>query len=87
LPAKAAALDDAKKQRGLEEENRGVRTLVADLTLDNQMLTTLGQRRVDIAESFVAVAATAIFLDARVLRVPCRRGTWPRGRTPGDGQQ
>jgi putative transposase len=31
-------VSDAKRLRGLEDENRRLKTLVADLTLDNQML-------------------------------------------------
>lgn len=34
-------VNDAKRLRGLEDENRRLKTLVADLTLDNQMLKTV----------------------------------------------
>jgi putative transposase len=38
-------VSDAKKLRALEEENRRLKTLVADLTLDNQMLKAVVQRK------------------------------------------
>ena len=38
-------VSDAKKLRGLEEENRRLKTLVAYLTLDNQMLKAVVQRK------------------------------------------
>ena len=38
-------VSDAKKLRGLEEENRRLKTLVADLTLDNQMLKAVVSRK------------------------------------------
>ena len=34
-------LSDAKKLRALEDENRRLKHLVADLTLDNQMLKSV----------------------------------------------
>lgn len=34
-------VSDARKLRSLEDENRRLKTLVADLTLDNQMLKTV----------------------------------------------
>lgn len=34
---------DAKKLRGLEDENRRLKKLVADLSLDNQMLKEVAQ--------------------------------------------
>jgi len=45
--AKYGGLDvnDARKLRGLEDENRRLKTLVADLTLDNQMLKTVVSRK------------------------------------------
>jgi putative transposase len=36
---------DAKKLRALEDENRRLKTLVADLTLDNQMLKAVVSRK------------------------------------------
>ena len=39
------AVSDARKLRGLEDENRRLKTLVADLTLDNQMLKAVVQRK------------------------------------------
>ena len=39
-------VSDAKKLRALEDENRRLKTLVADLTLDNQMLKAVVQRNV-----------------------------------------
>lgn len=39
------AVGDARKLRGLEDENRRLKTLVADLTLDNQMLKAVVQRK------------------------------------------
>lgn len=38
-------VNDARKLRGLEDENRRLKTLVADLTLDNQMLKAVVQRK------------------------------------------
>ena len=38
-------MGDAKKLRALEEENRRLKTLVADLTLDDQMLKAVVQRK------------------------------------------
>lgn len=38
-------VSDAKKLRALEEENRRLKTLVADLTLDNQMLKAVVHRK------------------------------------------
>src|SRR4029434_392019 len=38
-------VSDAKKLRALEDENRRLKTLVADLTLDNQMLKAVVQRK------------------------------------------
>jgi putative transposase len=45
--AKYGGLDvsDARKLRALEDENRRLKTLVADLTLDNQMLKAVVQRK------------------------------------------
>ena len=34
-------ISDAKKLRGLEDENRKLKTIVADLTLDNKVLKEL----------------------------------------------
>jgi len=36
---------DAHKLRALEDENRRLKTVVADLTLDNQMLKAVVQRK------------------------------------------
>jgi hypothetical protein len=36
---------DARKLRALEDENRRLKTLVADLTLDNQMLKAVVSRK------------------------------------------
>ena len=36
---------DARKLRALEDENRRLKTLVADLTLDNQMLKAVVQKK------------------------------------------
>jgi putative transposase len=36
---------DAKKLRSIEDENRRLKMLVADLTLDNQMLKAVGERK------------------------------------------
>jgi putative transposase len=38
-------VSDAKKLRSLEDENRRLKTLVADLTLDNQMLKAVVERK------------------------------------------
>ena len=38
-------VSDAKKLRALEDENRRLKTLVADLTLDNQMLKAVVSRK------------------------------------------
>jgi len=38
-------VSDAKRLRGLEDENRRLKTLVADLTLDNQMLKAVVARK------------------------------------------
>jgi putative transposase len=38
-------VNDARKLRALEDENRRLKTLVADLTLDNQMLKAVVQRK------------------------------------------
>jgi len=38
-------VSDAKRLRGLEDENRRLKTLVADLTLDNQMLKAVVQKK------------------------------------------
>ena len=38
-------LDEAKRLRQLEDENRRLKTLVADLTLDNQALKGLVNRK------------------------------------------
>jgi putative transposase len=45
--AKYGGLDvsDARKLRSLEDENRRLKTLVADLTLDNQMLKAVVSRK------------------------------------------
>ena len=45
--AKYGGMDvsDAKKLRALEDENRRLKHLVADLTLDNQMLKAVAQRK------------------------------------------
>jgi len=45
--AKYGGLDvsDARRLKGLEDENRRLKTLVADLTLDNQMLKAVVQRK------------------------------------------
>jgi putative transposase len=45
--AKYGGMDvsDARKLRALEDENRRLKTLVADLTLDNQMLNAVVQRK------------------------------------------
>ena len=37
-------VSDAKRLRGLEEENRKLKTIVADLTLDNQALRALSSK-------------------------------------------
>jgi len=34
-------VSDAKRLRSLEDENRRLKTLIADLTLDNQMLRSV----------------------------------------------
>jgi putative transposase len=36
---------DARKLHALEDENRRLKTVVADLTLDNQMLKAVVQRK------------------------------------------
>jgi putative transposase len=38
-------VSDARRLKSLEEENRRLKTLVADLTLDNQMLKAVVQRK------------------------------------------
>jgi putative transposase len=38
-------VSDARKLRTLEDENRRLKTLVADLTLDNQLLKAAVQRK------------------------------------------
>ncbi len=38
-------VNDARKLRSLEDENRRLKTLVADLTLDNQMLKAVVSRK------------------------------------------
>ena len=38
-------VSDARKLRSLEDENRRLKTLVADLTLDNQMLKAVVERK------------------------------------------
>jgi putative transposase len=38
-------VSDARRLKGLEDENRRLKTLVADLTLDNQMLKAVVQRK------------------------------------------
>jgi len=38
-------VSDAKKLRALEDENRRLKKLVADLSLDNQMLKELSQKK------------------------------------------
>ena len=38
-------VNDARKLRSLEDENRRLKTLVADLTLDNQMLKAVVARK------------------------------------------
>ena len=45
--AKYGGMDvsDARKLRSLEEENRRLKTLVADLTLDNQALKLVVERK------------------------------------------
>jgi putative transposase len=45
--AKYGGLDvsDARRLKSLEDENRRLKTLVADLTLDNQMLKAVAQRK------------------------------------------
>ena len=45
--AKYGGLDvnDARRLRSLEDENRRLKTLVADLTLDNQMLKAVVSRK------------------------------------------
>jgi putative transposase len=45
--AKYGGMDvsDARKLRSLEDENRRLKTLVADLTLDNQMLKAVVARK------------------------------------------
>ncbi len=45
--AKYGGMDvsDARKLRSLEDENRRLKTLVADLTLDNQMLKAVVSRK------------------------------------------
>lgn len=37
-------LSDARRLKGLEDENRKLKTLVADLTLDNQALRALSSK-------------------------------------------
>ena len=37
-------VSDAKRLRGLEDENRKLKTIVADLTLDNQALRALSSK-------------------------------------------
>jgi putative transposase len=36
---------DARKLRALEDENRRLKTVVADLTVDNQMLKAVVQKK------------------------------------------
>ena len=45
--AKYGGLDvsDARRLKSLEDENRRLKTVVADLTLDNQMLKAVVQRK------------------------------------------
>jgi putative transposase len=45
--AKYGGLDvsDARRLKSLEDENRRLKTLVADLKLDNQMLKAVAQRK------------------------------------------
>ena len=38
-------ISDAKRLRGLEDENRRLKTLVADLTLDNQALKAVLEKK------------------------------------------
>ena len=38
-------VNDARRLKGLEDENRRLKTLVADLTLDNQMLKAVVARK------------------------------------------
>jgi putative transposase len=38
-------IGDARKLRALEDENRRLKTVVADLTLDNQMLKAVVQKK------------------------------------------
>jgi putative transposase len=38
-------INEAKRLRSLEDENRRLKTLVADLTLDNQMLKAVIQKK------------------------------------------
>ena len=38
-------VNDARRLRALEDENRRLKTLVADLTLDNQMLKAVVSRK------------------------------------------
>jgi putative transposase len=38
-------VSDARRLKSLEDENRRLKTLVADLTLDNQMLKAVVQRK------------------------------------------
>src|SRR5262245_9369120 len=54
---------DARKLRALEDENRRLKTVVADLTLDNQMLKAVVQRK------------WCLPLHAGRRRAPCRTGS------------
>jgi putative transposase len=38
-------VSDARRLKSLEDENQRLKTLVADLTLDNQMLKAVAQRK------------------------------------------
>jgi len=38
-------VSDARKLKGLEEENRRLKHIVADLTLDNQMLKAINAKK------------------------------------------
>jgi len=38
-------VSDARRLKSLEDENRRLKTVVADLTLDNQMLKAVVQRK------------------------------------------